>query len=103
MEPPDTMAGQVPANAGTAPDDPFRSLLRRVLTGCPEAAEELHRDYGDHIIRVVRRRLPRRLRPKFDSVDFAQDVWASFFQAEHDFKGPEHLMAFLTRVARTKV
>ena len=82
----------------------FRVLLDRVFQGCPGAAEKLQLEYGAHIIRAVRRRLPHHLRPKFDSLDFVQDVWVSFYRAPgHDFQGPEHLIAFLTRVAQNKV
>jgi RNA polymerase sigma-70 factor (ECF subfamily) len=83
---------------------PFRVLMARVREGSHDAAVELQRTYGDHIVRAVRRRLPRQLRPKFDSVDFVQDVWASFFRGPHgDFVSADHLIAFLTRVARNKV
>lgn len=82
----------------------FRVLLDRVYEGHPGAAEKLHQEYGAHIIRVVRRRLPRQLRAKFDSLDFVQDVWASFYRSPgRDFQGPDHLIAFLTRVAQNKV
>jgi RNA polymerase sigma factor (sigma-70 family) len=98
-----------PPIASAAQDSPeertaFRVLLDRVFEGVPGAAEKLQLEYGAHIIRVVRRRLPRQLRPKFDSLDFVQDVWASFFRGSgRDFQGPEHLIAFLTRVAQNKV
>src|SRR6202022_1858906 len=62
--------------------------------------------YGHHILHVVRRKLHSKLRPKFDSLDFGQDVWASFFAAEpHDqrFESPSALAAFLAQVARNKV
>jgi RNA polymerase sigma factor (sigma-70 family) len=81
----------------------LQGLLDRVHAGCPEAAQLLHQEYGAHIVRAVRRRLPRLLRPKFDSLDFVQDVWASFYRAPHNFNSPEHLVAFLTRVAQAKV
>jgi RNA polymerase sigma-70 factor (ECF subfamily) len=83
---------------------PLSVLLDQVMSGCPEAAEQLQQQYGEYIVRAVRRRLPRTLRPRFDSIDFVQDVWASFFRApEHDFSSPEHLIAFLSRVAQNKV
>jgi RNA polymerase sigma-70 factor (ECF subfamily) len=82
----------------------FRDLLRRVLDGSEEAAQELQTQYGDYIIKAVRRRMPRRLRAKFDSIDFVQDVWVSFFGTpQRDFSTPEHLVAFLMRMAQNKV
>jgi RNA polymerase sigma-70 factor (ECF subfamily) len=86
--------------------DEFQSLMQRVREGSPEAAREVIDRYGRHIVRVIRRRLARRLRRQFDSVDFLQAVWASFFtcdQSRFVFKRPEDLMAFLATVARAKV
>lgn len=82
----------------------FQGLMGRVRDGSEDAAKELVARYGDHIVRVVRRRLNRRLRSKFDSADFQQDVWASFFaNPTETFTGPEALAAFLARLARNKV
>jgi RNA polymerase sigma factor (sigma-70 family) len=50
--------------------------------------------------------LNRALRPRFDSQDFVQAVWASFFRHRSQvvrFKRPDELIAFLTRVAGNKV
>jgi RNA polymerase sigma-70 factor (ECF subfamily) len=80
--------------------------MRRVAEGSQEAASELYRRYGPHIRRVVRRRLDPRLRPKFDSVDFVQDVWGSFFAHEFqkdDFRGPEALLKLLVTMTYNKV
>jgi RNA polymerase sigma factor (sigma-70 family) len=88
----------------THPDD-FTDLMQRVRAGSQEAARSLVEQYGDHILRVVRRRLHRKLRSKFDSLDFQQDVWASFFadQPQKTFERPEALAAFLAKLARNKV
>src|SRR5262249_44175004 len=56
----------------------FAALMQRLAGGSQEAARELYDRYGPHIRRVVRRRLIPALRPKFDSIDFEQDVWKSF-------------------------
>jgi RNA polymerase sigma factor (sigma-70 family) len=48
----------------------------------------------------------RRLRVKFDSQDFAQQVWASFFDDRRrlpEFKTPEDLIAYLQSMAEKKV
>jgi RNA polymerase sigma-70 factor (ECF subfamily) len=54
----------------------------------------------------VRRRLHQRFRSKFDSLDFVQDVWASFFadiSENYAFEGPDDLAKFLTALAQAKV
>jgi DNA-directed RNA polymerase specialized sigma24 family protein len=46
------------------------------------------------------------MRPSFDSLDFAQDVWASFFAedaAPRVFKTPAEFVAFLAKLAHNKV
>lgn len=87
-------------------DRKFANLMQRVLAGCKESAVALHEEYGPHILRAVRRRLHDKLRPKFDSCDFVQDVWASFFTQlpkRMNFGAPEDLVAFLSRMASNKV
>ena len=84
----------------------FVALMKRVQEGSREAARELHERYGPHIRRAVRRRLHQRLRSKFDSLDFVQDVWASFFDdipQRYNFEQPEDLISFLTAMAHNKV
>jgi DNA-directed RNA polymerase specialized sigma24 family protein len=88
------------------PDAEFANLMKRVLAGDTEAAQELHALYGHHILHAVRKRLHQRLRSKFDSIDFVQDVWASFFTdipEKNAFATPDDLVAFLTKMARNKV
>jgi len=84
----------------------FATLMEQIQAGSEEAAETLHALYGEHIRRAVRRRLHPKLRPKYDSIDFVQDVWASFFADVphgHSFAAPQDLVAFLTGMARNKV
>jgi RNA polymerase sigma factor (sigma-70 family) len=85
--------------------DRFRQVMRRVREGSQEAAQELFDVYGPHIRRIVRRNLHKRLRPKFDSCDFVQAVWATFFADKRlgNFESPQALVAFLATVARNKV
>jgi RNA polymerase sigma-70 factor (ECF subfamily) len=51
--------------------------------------------------------LPRLLRSRFDSLDFLQSVWGSFFRrmrtAPTEFEDSRHLVAFLARAAKNKV
>jgi RNA polymerase sigma factor (sigma-70 family) len=89
-----------------APDDEFRILLRQVQSGSQEAIRELIERYAPHIVRAVRRKLSKAIRPKFDSIDFAQAVWASFFAAPKnlvEFDRPEELIRYLAVLARNKV
>ena len=54
---------------------------------------------------MVRSRLPRKLRTQFDSTDFVQSVWQSFFadSDSRDFDNAEHLRRFLFGMVRNKV
>ena len=50
--------------------------------------------------------LSRRLRPQFDSIDFLQQVWKSFFAGNlgpREFESPEALVAYLSAMACNKV
>ncbi len=88
------------------PNDTFNELMDEVRSGSEAATVRFLDLYGDHIYRAVRRRLNRVLRPKFDSQDFVQAVWVSFFRNRSQvarFERPEELIAFLTRVAGNKV
>jgi RNA polymerase sigma factor (sigma-70 family) len=84
----------------------FARLLRQVRDGSESAAWALVEKYGEHILRAVRRRLSCEIRSKFDSADFVQAVWASFFACSHRIKqiaSPEELTALLATIARNKV
>jgi RNA polymerase sigma factor (sigma-70 family) len=84
----------------------FQTLLKGIRAGSQDAARQMLAIYGKHVLRIIRRRLHKRLRAKFDSGDFAQSVWASFFTAppsEGHFQRPEDLANFLAAVARNKV
>ncbi len=87
-------------------DQEFLALMQRIRDGSEDAAQELFERYGPHIFRVVRRQLHRNLRSKYDSADFAQAVWASFFAVHPGrlrFDSPEALIAYLAELARNKV
>jgi RNA polymerase sigma-70 factor (ECF subfamily) len=88
------------------PAGEFEALMVRVRAGCPEAAREVFDRYSDQVRVVVRHRLPPPLRAQYDSVDFVQSVWASFFDEparQYTFATPEALVKFLARVAHNKV
>ncbi len=84
----------------------FSALMQQIREGSATAAQELLTHYGDSVLRVVRRRMHKSMRSRFDSQDFVQAVWASFFAVLSDkseFAQPDELVAFLTRLAQHKV
>lgn len=90
----------------TNSDVQFQDLMTRMLAGSEDAAEELFRLYEPHLVHAIRRKLHKKIRSKFDSLDFAQDVWASFFAEPHHqrpFENSEELVAHLIALARNKV
>lgn len=87
-------------------DDQFHELMQKTMAGCDAAAHELFRNFEPVLLQAIRRKLNKKVRSKFDSVDFAQDVWASFFAEPAEkrvFEKPENLLAFLTTLAKNKV
>jgi RNA polymerase sigma factor (sigma-70 family) len=84
----------------------FRGLLSRLKGGDESAARELVDRYGQDIRNAVRRSLARKLRPKFDSLDFVQLVWSSFFRMgarQDQFSCPGDFISYLIAMARNKV
>jgi RNA polymerase sigma-70 factor (ECF subfamily) len=90
-------------------DEPgdVRALLARIHEGDEAAARELLCRYESKVRMVVRRQLPRLLRSRFDSLDFLQSVWGSFFHrirtGSNDLAEERNLIAFLAWAARNKV
>jgi RNA polymerase sigma factor (sigma-70 family) len=84
----------------------FKELLRDISQGSEEAARKFLEEYGGYIIAVVRKRLHKKLRSKFDSQDFLQDVCASFFREPPPpevFADTTALLKYLAKMARDKV
>src|ERR1700752_2326664 len=84
----------------------FKQLLREISQGSEEAARKFLDEYGGYIIAVVRKRLHKKLRSKFDSQDFLQDVCASFFREPPPaevFADSKALLKYLAKMARDKV
>ncbi len=85
----------------------IQELLTRIKDGDDGAARELLTRYEFKVRLVVRRQLPRLLRSRFDSLDFLQSVWGSFFHkirtGPNDLTNEENLIAFLAWAARNKV
>lgn len=85
----------------------LQGILARIRLGDEQAARELLTTYEGEVRLVVRRQLPRLLRSRFDSQDFLQSVWGSFFRRVQvdpvEFDDDRHLVAFLARAAKNKV
>jgi RNA polymerase sigma factor (sigma-70 family) len=96
-------AGDQPANKESS----LSAFLQRIQAGDEGAARELLQRFEAEVRLVVRRQLPRLLRSRFDSLDFLQSVWGSFFRrmrtAPTEFEDSRHLVAFLARAAKNKV
>jgi RNA polymerase sigma factor (sigma-70 family) len=84
--------------------DTLGQLLEKLCQGDTAAAEQVFRTYEPYLRKVVRRQLPAWLRPKFDSGDIVQSVWADlihgFREAGWRFPDADHLRAFLIKLTR---
>jgi RNA polymerase sigma factor (sigma-70 family) len=82
-------------------------LMERARSGDEAAVREFLNRFEPEVRTMVRGRLPKSLRPKFDSMDFVQAVWQSFFtdlrKGNREFENIKHLRGFLAGVARNKV
>lgn len=81
-------------------------LFDRARAGDKAAEKELFEKYGHHMLRVVRRRLKERMRQLFDSDDFTQEAWLSFYQSAlhlKQFDSPNAFMVFMTKLAENRV
>ena len=86
-------------------DEEFNDLLRRARAGDNGAIRDFLLLFEQEVRTMVRSRLPRKLRTQFDSTDFVQAVWQSFFvdSDSRDFDNVEHLRGFLFGMVRNKV
>jgi len=87
-------------------DAEFAILMSDVRRGSQVAAWQLLEIYGNHVMKVIRRRLNNQLRSKFDSQDFAQAVWKSFFQDRDRLvamQSPEQFIRYVQAIAANKV
>ena len=85
---------------------PFNELLQQAVNGSTDAAHLLHERFESHLRRVIRRKLALPMRRFFDSHDFIQDVWTSFYASPPAlgvFTRPQQLVAYLASVASHKV
>ena len=82
-------------------------LIARARAGDDTAIREFLARFEQEVRIMVRGHLPKKLRTQFDSMDFVQAVWQSFFSnlrtKSRDFDNVHHLRGFLAGVARNKV
>jgi RNA polymerase sigma-70 factor (ECF subfamily) len=85
---------------------PLDSVLKKLCSGDPAAAERVFLAFEPYLRMVVRKKLPARLRAKFDSMDVVQSVWADvlrgFREAGWRFADEAHLRAFLVKLTRNR-
>lgn len=87
-------------------DTNLSELFSKARQGDEEAIAWVLRRYEAEVRLVVRSRLPRVLRSRFDSMDFVQAVWTSVLTKPGEdlrFESPRHLMGYLAGVAKNKV
>ena len=84
-------------------DESLDQWIERLNVGDVEAIAPVFRAYEPYLRIAVRRRLSARLRPKVDSVDVVQSVFADLVRGVRDcawhFSGRPQLEAFLRRIA----
>lgn len=86
--------------------DSFKSLMEGLKNGSEEAAWKITENYSDHIFRAVRKRLPKEIRSKVDSIDIVNSIWGSFLLKRSQFSKIEEsgqLLALLTVVVTRRV
>ena len=84
----------------------FRELMLRVRKGSAEAIVLLIRKYQPEVLDAIRRVFDPKLRSKFDSTEFAQSVWLSFFRAPKRsarLSTSRQFVAYVVKMARNKV
>lgn len=85
---------------------PFEGLISEARNGSELAAKILVERYQPHVLSVIRRKMHRDMRQKFDSQDFVQAVWVSFFRNRGtllEASDPGQLIGYLAAMARNKL
>ena len=93
-------------NKTSANLDSFKTLMQDLKDGSEEAAWKITEQYSGHIQRAVRKRLPREIRSKVDSVDIVNSIWGSFLLKRTKFLSidePAQLVALLTKIVANRV
>jgi RNA polymerase sigma factor (sigma-70 family) len=81
---------------------PLDSVLEKLCSGDPAAVERVFVAFEPYLRMVVRKKLPARVRAKFDSMDIVQSVWADLLRGFREdawrFADLAHLRAFLVKL-----
>lgn len=81
-------------------------LLEKLCQGDMAVAKQFFLACEPHLRKVVRQRLPVRLRSKFDSADIVQSVWADLLEGYRaggwHFANLQRFQAFLVHVTRNR-
>ncbi|MFM1801784.1 MAG: hypothetical protein RJA81_1136 [Planctomycetota bacterium] len=88
--------------------DTFENLLKLARAGDEQAIGSLLKLFEREILLIVRHRLPRRLRSRYDSMDFVQSVYQSILMdwrenPPSDFHSETQLRSYLQATASNKV
>lgn len=84
----------------------FSGLLDRARGGDSAAVADLLGAFEADLKLIVRAKLPRFMRSRFDSQDFLQAVWKSVFAGDSElgeFDNSTHFRKFIAGVARNKI
>lgn len=84
----------------------FAEEMQKLRDGDFDAIAKFIETYGPQIRRVIRRRLHKQMRRQFDSLDFAQMIWKSFFNHSSQivrFDDRQHLIKYLVKMTKYKV
>jgi RNA polymerase sigma-70 factor (ECF subfamily) len=88
-------------------DAEISELITRAVAGDEGAIRDFLLEFEDELRIMVRGQLPRKLRSYFDSTDFVQAVWQSFFSdlegRPKEFENARHLRGFLAGIVRNKI
>lgn len=88
-------------------DAGLAEYLDRAKAGDASAIHDLVRMYEPLVRIIVRGKLPRVMRSRFDTMDFVQLVWKSVFAEDGPdlgkFQNKQHFLGFLSSVARNKI
>ena len=85
---------------------PFDALIAEARNGSDLAANIIVERYQPHVLHVIRRKMHRDMRQKFDSQDFLQAVWKSFFSNREELleaSDPRQLIGYLAAMAKNKL
>ena len=81
-------------------------LLAKLNQGDADAAGQMFQTFEPYLRMVIRRQISGKLRPKFDSSDIVQSVWADVVdglrQSRWTFESMNQLRAFLVKMTRNR-